>query len=229
VGASFVWFDLGYTLVYRPREQAYRQVLAEMGFPVTHEALERAFHVVDKHFMRSHPGVFGHDPETYMPWFLGELHYALGIRADIGRGWRRMREVEERHPECWVPFAPVPGALAGLQDLGVRMGVITNWDVSARSILERTDLARYFEQVVVSSEVGCEKPERRIFDLAADRAGVPPLECLYVGDNYYVDAVGARAAGMRPLVVNRFGRLGVEEITDEPIIGDVSEVVRWVR
>jgi len=46
-----------------------------------------------------------------------------------------------------------------------------------------------------------------------------------VGDNYYVDAVGARGVGMRYLIVNRFGTLGVEEIREPVLIHDVSDVI----
>ncbi len=225
--SPFVWFDLGYTLVYRRRERAYQQVLEELGFSLTIPELDRAFHVADKKFMREYPGVFGHGPETYMPWFLGVLHYTLGIRADIVRAWQRMKEVQERHPGCWLAFDPVPAALDDLQRRGVRMGVITNWDTTARSVLGRLGLDRYFEQIVVSAEVGCEKPSPEIFRLAVERARVAPADCLYVGDNYYVDAVGARAAGMRPLLVNRFGTLGDEELSGELMIRDISEVARY--
>ena len=50
-----------------------------------------------------------------------------------------------------------------------------------------------------------------------------------MGDNYYVDAVGARGAGMESVIVNRFGRLGVEEIADAPIVAHVGEVAGWLE
>ena len=130
---------------------------------------------------------------------------------------------------AWLPFEGAAEALADLRRRGYRLGVITNWDSSARGILAAHGLDGCFEQVVVSCEVGCEKPDRRIFDLAAGAAGVRPAECLYVGDNYYVDAVGARGAGMEPVIVNRFGRLGVEEIVDTPIVTHVGEVAGWLE
>lgn len=225
---TFIWFDLGYTLLYNTREGHYREVLAENGFSVTEEDLERAFHVVDKLFMREYPHVFGRDADSYMPWFLGVLNHRLGIRLDLCRAWHRLRELRHSSPRHWVPFPCVRDALADLKGRGLRLGVITNWDLSARPLLEREGLAGFFEQVVVSSEEGVEKPDPRIFEAALARAGVRAEECLYVGDNYYDDAVGARGVGMGALIVNRFGALGVEEITDVPIIADVSQVARYV-
>jgi putative hydrolase of the HAD superfamily len=229
VTITFIWFDLGYTLLYQTREAAYREVLAELGHEFPLERLEREYHLADKLFMREYPGVFGQDPGTFAPWFLGVLNHRLGIRTDLCRTWRRLKQVLADDHTGWLPFDGAPEALADLKRRGYRLGVITNWDPSARKLLAERGLDGYFEQVVVSSEVGCAKPDRRIFDLAAAAAGVRPAECLYVGDNYYVDTVGARGAGMASLVVNRFGRLGVEEVVDAPIVAHVGEVARWLE
>jgi putative hydrolase of the HAD superfamily len=229
VTISFIWFDLGYTLLHQAREEPCREVLAELGYSFTLERLEREYHLADKLFMREYPGVFGRDPDTFAPWFLGVLNHRLGIATDLCRTWQRLKEVLNGNRIGWFPFDGAAEALADLRGRGYRLGVITNWDASARKLLARYDLDRFFEQVVVSSEVGCEKPDLRIFELATSAARVPPEQCLYVGDNYYVDTVGARAAGMLSLVVNRFGRLGVEEITDAPVIAHVGEIAPWLE
>jgi putative hydrolase of the HAD superfamily len=229
VTITFIWFDLGYTLLYQTREQSYREVLAELGHAVTLERLEREYHLADKLFMREYPGVFGRNPDTFAPWFLGVLNHRLGIRTDLSQTWGRLKQVLAADHTGWLLFDGVAEALADLRRRGYRLGVITNWDHSARTLLAERGLDGYFEQVVVSSEVGCEKPDRRIFDLATAAAGVRPAECLYVGDNYYVDTVGARGAGMESVIVNRFGRLGVEEIVDAPIVTHVGEVADWLE
>lgn len=223
-----VWFDLGYTLLYKPREQEYAAVLAGRGIEVSLVELEKAFHLVDKLFMREYPSAFGRDPETFMPWFLGVLNTRLGIRLDLCEAWAGLKEVRDRTRHRWLVFECVPGVLADLQRRGLRMGVITNWDHSARRLLEGLGLAGYFEQIVVSCEEGCEKPDPRIFEAAVRRAAVAPIDCIYVGDNYYADAVGARRIGMNALIVNRFDSLGVEEISGQVFIRDVSQVVDYI-
>jgi putative hydrolase of the HAD superfamily len=94
--------------------------------------------------------------------------------------------------------------------------------------LNRAGLIGYFDHLVISCEVGCKKPDARIFNLALAKAGVNGRECLYVGDNYYDDALGSRKVGMQSLIINRFGLLGVEEITDCPIIKDISEIFDYL-
>jgi hypothetical protein len=64
---TFVWFDIGYTLLYNMREPTYQQVLREYGAEVSEHDLVHAFHRVDKIFMREYPGVLGKDPRTYSP------------------------------------------------------------------------------------------------------------------------------------------------------------------
>ena len=226
---SFIWFDLGYTLLYQQREEPYRAVLAELGHAFTRERVELEYHLADKLFMREYPGLFGHDPATFAPWFLGVLNHRLGVRTDLCRLWQQLRGTSAYSQASWVPFDGAAEALADLRRRGYRLGVITNWDPSARGILAAHGLDAYFEQVVVSCEAGCEKPEPRIFEIATGAARVAPAACLYVGDNYYVDTVGARAAGMASVVVNRFGRQGVEEIADVPIIAHVREIAGWLE
>jgi len=228
VKITFIWFDLGYTLLYWTFARSYQAVLAEMGHDVGRDPVERAYHLADKLFMRDYPGTFGKEPDTFAPWFLGVLNHRLGIRTDLCASWRRLKEVLANDHTGWLPFDGVAEALADLRRRGYRLGIITNWDPSARGILAEHGLDGFFEQIVVSSEVGCEKPDRRIFELATAAAGVSPAESLYVGANYYLDTVGARAAGMASIVVNRFGRLGVEEITDTPIIAGVGELAGWL-
>jgi putative hydrolase of the HAD superfamily len=108
------------------------------------------------------------------------------------------------------------------------MGVISNWDESAREILRIHGLERFFEHLIISSEVGWEKPHVEIFEKALQVAGVEPDECVYVGDNYYDDAVGSRKAGMEAIIVNRFGTLGIEELENCPVIPDVRELDRYL-
>lgn len=80
------------------------------------------------------------------------------------------------------------------------------------------------DHIIVSSEVQVEKPDVRIFLKAAELAGVDPKQCLYVGDNYYDDVVGSAKAGMKPILINRFGTLGIEEITFERTLLSVEEL-----
>ncbi len=108
--------------------------------------------------------------------------------------------------ECSTVFAlydDVVPCLESLQSAGIKMGIVSNWDVSLHRTLERFGLAGYFDTVVASMEEGVEKPDPRIFEIALKRLGVDASEALHVGDNPMDDLRGARTAGMRAFVVDR--------------------------
>ena len=77
MSVSFIWFDMGYTLVYMQREKTYRQALEKFGVDAAIEILEKEFHLTDKLFMREYPGVFLNERGVFMPWYLGILNYRL--------------------------------------------------------------------------------------------------------------------------------------------------------
>jgi putative hydrolase of the HAD superfamily len=114
-----------------------------------------------------------------------------------------------------------------LKRRAVGLGVISNWDCTARDILTATGLIDFFDHVIISCEVNCAKPDPKIFNLALQKTAAEPRKSLYVGDNYYDDALGSRKVGMNVVIINRFGTLGVEEIRDCIIIRDISEVLNF--
>jgi putative hydrolase of the HAD superfamily len=57
--------------------------------------------------------------------------------------------------------------------------------------------------VIMSSQVGCAKPDPQIFATALERIGVSPAEALHIGDSEALDVEGAHAAGLRALLIDR--------------------------
>ena len=224
----FIWFDLGYTLLYLKREEPFLETLKEFNLDADPHEVKRIFHLTDKYFMREFPGLFGGDRVHYMPWYFGVIQYHLGLRFDLCSFFQRWQQRIGTQIDSWFPYPFTADVLESLRKERYRMGIISNWDGSARAILEKHGLHRFFEHVVISSEVGSEKPDARIFREALQAASVDPGECLYVGDNYYDDAVGSRKAGIEPLIVNQYGSLGIEEIHDCPVIPDIRKLYAYL-
>lgn len=107
---------------------------------------------------------------------------------------------ETRH---WAAYPEVPGALRRLQDAGLRLGVVSDWGQGLQGILLDLRLGQYFEFVVVSARLGVSKPDPRVFQMALDRLGATPEEAVYIGDTYVKDVLGARAAGICPVLLDR--------------------------
>ena len=80
------------------------------------------------------------------------------------------------------------------------IGVITNGPSEGQfRKLEHTGVLPYVETILISGEVGVAKPDPRIFRMAAERLGVKPEECVFVGDGFQLDVIGAKKAGMTPV------------------------------
>jgi 2-haloalkanoic acid dehalogenase type II len=71
--------------------------------------------------------------------------------------------------------------------------------------LEQIGIKHLFERTVAAREVGALKPDPRIFEKAVEGTGLAMHEVLYVGDDPELDVVGARAAGMHPVWIDRLG------------------------
>jgi putative hydrolase of the HAD superfamily len=106
------------------------------------------------------------------------------------------------------PYPDVESALTGLRDRGLRLIAVSNWDCSLPRVLERCGLGGMLDGTVTSAEAGARKPDPAIFSAALELAGCEAAEALHVGDTEEEDVVGARAAGIRPLLIDREGRNG---------------------
>ena len=96
-------------------------------------------------------------------------------------------------------FTPLPGVAEAVEELtaiGLRLAVVSNWDIALTGYLEELGLRDRFAAIVTSAEAGAPKPDPRIFELALERLGVEPERALHIGDAE-ADELGARAAGMR--------------------------------
>lgn len=69
--------------------------------------------------------------------------------------------------------------------------------------LARIGLAHYFERSLCAREVGALKPDPMLFHKVIEGTGLTPQQVVYVGDDPALDVVGARAAGMHPVWINR--------------------------
>ena len=93
---------------------------------------------------------------------------------------------------------------------------------------EHSGLAPYFTHTLISEEVGINKPQPGIFEIALERNGITAAEALMIGDSYSSDIAGAKAAGIDQMWITNEG---VKELTNEgatyvvPKLTDVMEIV----
>jgi len=106
-----------------------------------------------------------------------------------------------------------------------RLTMITNgaskWQ---REKIEKLGIGGYFEEIIVSGELGHHKPSPGIFQEMTKRTGVNPGEIIYVGNDYIKDIHGAKSSGWRTAWVKR-----TDEVRDETVpdytINELSELL----
>ena len=116
-----------------------------------------------------------------------------------------LQELNAYHREqnLWERVAPgVVPALEALRALGLRLTVVSNANGTLCAHLDRLDLTRWFDCVLDSCDLGVEKPDPRMFEMALERSGARAETTIHVGDLYHVDVVGARAAGLRGVLLD---------------------------
>lgn len=193
-----ITFDVGHTLIEPvvPIGQVYAEVAAEHGFgrlsPAELEARFRAaFH--------AHGAV-----NTREDWVrIVDDTFAGLVSIPPSQTFFPVLFEHFKRPEAWRVFDDILPTLAALEQRGLRLGVISNWDVRLRPLLTMLDLAKYFEVIVISCEAGHAKPDREIFEQAQKSFSLSPAELFHVGDSLEADVLGARAVGFGAVRIAR--------------------------
>ena len=203
-----IFFDAAGTLFHVPRGVGfhYADVLARHGVRREEAALDDAFRAVwpEMPVFASTAGARADDGKGWWRDLVGRILDRCGVSEDqLERGpFFEELYAEFVRPAVWTLY---PETHQVLEALAVRfpLGVITNFDGRFRKIAAQLGIDRFFHHVVISSEVGADKPDARIFQRAVELAGVAPADALHVGDDRVCDWEGAAAAGLQVFALDR--------------------------
>lgn len=131
------------------------------------------------------------------------------------------RMIDHYRPADVIPDDLVP-TLASLKKQGYILGVLSNREEPYSEYLAGRGLGEYFDVAIPAGEAGVYKPDPAVFHYLLDKAGVSATESMYVGDNYYADVVGARQAGMTPILLDT---IGLFTDPDCPVIHTHSQIL----
>lgn len=228
-----VFLDAGGVLVF-PNWHRVAEALARHGITTTGEALAavewHAKHEVDT-------GAAG-EPDLVRGWLVfGRVFARAGITAadavdpaiaaaidpTIAEAIdpatadaidRAIGDLQQYHADhnLWerVPADVIP-ALQRMRAAGRKLVVVSNANGRMRAALDRVGIGPHVDLVVDSWEEGVEKPDPRIFEIALTRAGARSDRTLHVGDLFHTDVVGARAAGLRAVLLDMADLYGDHE------------------
>jgi putative hydrolase of the HAD superfamily len=121
----------------------------------------------------------------------------------------------------FTAYPDVMPALSAARRRGLRLVVVSNWDISLHDRLRELGLTALVDGIVTSAEAGARKPAPAIFLKALGIAGVDAREAVHVGDSVDEDVAGARSAGIEPVLLSRGGGRPVAGV---PTISSLSDL-----
>jgi HAD superfamily hydrolase (TIGR01662 family) len=209
---SLVLFDLGSTLLYFDGDlpelvqQADRLLflaLRQLGYrleadrfiPAFRDALRAYFNQRDVDFLE-------YTVKQVLRLNLAAAGYADVPEAHLKIALREMYRVTQAH---WLLEPDALATLAELKRQGYRLGLISNAadGEDLRALVDGNGLTPWFEQILVSAEVGYRKPHPHIFHLALDFFETAPSQAVMVGDKLGSDVLGAQNAGIASVWLTR--------------------------
>jgi HAD superfamily hydrolase (TIGR01662 family) len=204
-----VFFDLDGTLRHSVPEggEVFNNYVTLLGLPYTDEDRQRALRWEYQYWASSadlRDDLLAHSADTENFWleYTRKRLIALGLAPE--EAVRFAPQVSAHMGEMYKPDSVVPEdvrrMLPALRQAGYLLAVISNRDQPFKDTLEAHGLSEFFPYSLAGGEVESYKPEPQIFEHALRQMHVTAAETVYVGDNYYADVVGARRAGLEPVL-----------------------------
>lgn len=215
---KLITFDCTNTLLYfkRPPSEIYLNTAVDMGhkredfdLKVITSSFRKNFKMMQTNFPN-----FGKNSMRYRSWWtklvVDVLTDASKKKVDP-RDFKSIADVlidKYETQECWSKFSCADDLIQALKNDGKTVGVISNFDQRLHELLKNMGLYYNFDFVITSYEADAEKPDRKIFQCALDKAlginmnMIYPNESLHIGNEIDKDYQGALEAGWSAILLN---------------------------
>lgn len=230
---KMILFDYGQTLADEERFDGIKGTKAVLQYAIKNKYHHTAVQVQARaDQMNSELGRFDparrHLLQVEIPnhMFTAYLYESMGIELSL-----TAPEIDRIFWDAAASGVPTHGIetfLDFLKEQGIRTGVISNIAYCGEIVEERIRTllpGHTFEFILASSEYMFRKPNRRIFDLALEKAGLGPEDVWYIGDNYECDVVGAREAGLFPVWYIGAAQSPVRKCSDVLTVSHWSQLI----
>ena len=218
--------DAGFTLLTprRTLAESLAGILASDGRTITEDEMRAAWEEADRWFWDEYhrPGNDTWSDDARIEAYWRNYHTVMLDRIGVDAREEVLERVlaSQFAPDAWEPYPDTEPMLEAVRQLGVRIGVVSDWGSNLREILAQLELDRYLDFVLPSGAVGASKPSPAFYRMALEAGGAQPHEALMVGDSYRADVRGAWSAGMDALWLHRHEGMSITP-DDEPIPPDV--------
>ena len=206
----------------------YSSVAREFGFEADPRILQLNF---ERSFRRQPPLAFpAGTPDVALielekDWWRNLVRAVFADLGSFPRFDQFFDEIFERFRgrELWRVYDDVAPTLTELKRLGLKLGVISNFDSRLYDLLRACRLDHFFDSVHISTRVGAAKPDPAIFRAAVNHYAVEARRAWHVGDSLREDVEGAMAAGVNAILLDRNDRFA--ENAPAPRITSLNQLV----
>jgi HAD superfamily hydrolase (TIGR01549 family) len=234
-----IFFDLGNTLIYfdgnweRVRHESalaavrYFETLGyhEMDWGKFGDTLVRR---IQRYYVERENEYFEYPTERLMESILSEFECEAIFVDHIRPALSAMYSISQAF---WHPEEDAAPTLEKLIARGHRLGIISNaaYSLDVQQLIEKADLHSYFEEIIISADIGLRKPHPRIFEVALERMMVDPTRAVMIGDTLSADIQGAKNSKMANIWITRRAdpvknRFFLDTIRPDRIILGLSEL-----
>src|SRR5438552_223402 len=181
--------------------QIYGSIARQFGSKASDETIQAAF-------ARQFRGAGPLSVQDQKRWWKDVVHRVfseIGMVDNFDEFFEKLYDWF-RDSEGWVLFPETREVLTELKNRRFKLGVISNFDNRAYTVMRSLKILHFFDAVTLSSETGYCKPDREIFDAAVRALGIPASEVLLVGDSLQDDVEAAMRAGLSAVLIDRRNR-----------------------
>lgn len=234
-GIKAIFFDLDGTLRHNVPSggDVFTDYVITLGLDMDEQARLRAMrweHLYWASSMDLRDDLLAHSEDTEKFWIQYSQRRLIALGASPEWAVEFAPQVSKHMGEFYKPENVVPEdvrrTLPQLRQVGYLLGVISNRDHPFQDLLNEIGIGEFFEFSLAAGEVNTFKPEPGVFLHALERMSLSAGEVVYVGDNYYADVVGARRAGLQPVL---YDPRGVFPDPDCATIKSFDELISIIR
>jgi HAD superfamily hydrolase (TIGR01662 family) len=219
-----IFFDVDFTLIYPGptfQGEGYARFCADQSLEIDVSRFDAA--VAAASFILDEIEEQVYDPKLFVHYTATIIEHMGGRGAGVVCAAERIYQqwASNHHFEIYDDVAPV---LAELAASGFVLGVISNSHRSLDAFKTHFKLDALIGATISSAEHGYMKPHRSIFEAALQQAQVTAAEAVMVGDSLKADIEGARAAGMRGILLRRSGEKPASLASDISLITSLYQL-----
>lgn len=185
-------FDLDNTLINRQKAAYERMKYFIREIEEFKDLDEMEIESIAQHFVLIDEN--GSCNKTYMFARIKEL-YGLKINAEeLGKRWN------QDNATITYVYDDALETLTYLKEKGYKLAIITNGDAYLQyQKAVNSGLSHLMDEIIVAGKYKISKPDKRIYEVALEKLGSKPEECVFVGDTFHTDIIGAYRANIKPI------------------------------